>query len=257
VTVREIAWSPDALDTRLRVPLFVRRSVLALEDVAAVANAMAANLASCFESQVAVTIVPPVELAAGDWERLREGRRCYNVAGELRDATLVVEERTARRFVATAFGEEGAEDSLSPFESRVLERCIAQLSGSLRALCGGARVCAEARNGSPSVYFELRLGPPADATLGIALGALQQVGERTFLHAEVLEECPLECWVRLGAGNVDIFTFAGLTIGDIVPLETKVGAFATLNLGAETIAAGEGGILGDRTAFKVHHTTFA
>ena len=257
MTVREIAWASDVLDSRLRVPHFVRRSMLALEDVAAVANAMAANLASCFESRVAVTIVPPVELVVGDWERLCEGRRCYNVAGEMRDAILVVDERTARRVVATAFGEETADDSLSPFESRVLEHCIAQLAGSLHSLCGDARVSAEGVNGSPSVYFELRLGPPADATLGIAVGARQQVTERTFLHADILEECPIECWVRLGEGNVDIFTFAGLAVGDIVPLETKVGAFATLNLGAETIAAGEGGIVGDRTAFKVHYTTFA
>lgn len=252
MTVRELAWAPHALDLSLRVPRFVRRSLLALEDVAAVANAMAANLSSCFESPVAVTIVPPVELAADDWERLRKGHRCYNVAGQLRDATLVVNERTARRFVAAAFGEETAEDSLSPFESRVLERCIAQLAGSLRSLCGDARASAEDASGSRSVYFELRLGTPADATLGIALGPLQQVAERAFLHAEILEDCPIECWVRLGTGNVDIFTFAGLAVGDIVPLVTKVGAFATLNLGAETIAAGEGGILGDRAAFKVH-----
>lgn len=241
MTVRDLAWTRDALDGRLRVPRFVRRSVLAMEDVAAVANAMGA-----------IGIVPPIELGEGDWARLREGRRCYNVRGDLRDAILVVEEEMACRLVAAAFGEETAERSLSSFESRVLERCIAQLAAGLGSLCGNVRVAIEGENIAPSAYFELRLGPPADATLGIAAGAPRQPAERAFLHAELLEECPIECWVRLGSGNVDIFTFAGLAVGDVVPLETKVGAFATLNLGAETIAAGEGGIFGDRTAFKVH-----
>ncbi|MGH7659509.1 MAG: FliM/FliN family flagellar motor switch protein [Vulcanimicrobiaceae bacterium] len=250
--VREMTWAPDAVDARLRVARFVRRSPLSARDVATAANAMAAQLEACFEAQLAVRVIPPVELADGDWERLREGRRCYNVCGEVRDAVMLIEEATARRIVAAAFGEEGSHDSLSRLESCVLERCMAQLAACLESLCGARRAPAEEACSVPTTYFELRLGVPADATLAIALGAPRHPAERTFLHAELLETCPIECSVRLGTGNVDIFTVAGLAVGDVVPLETKVGAFATLNLGLETVAAGEGGILGDRTAFKVH-----
>lgn len=252
MTLRQIAWTPDGADARVRVPRFVRRSLLALEEVATVANAMRATFESLFASQVSATIVPPVELADGDWQRLCEGRRSYILHGESRDGVLLIDDVTARRIVAAAFSEDALPHPLSRLEAHVLERCLAQVAGALRSLCGTAHPSNEAADAVPVTYFELRFGPPADSAVGIALAAPLQAAERAFLHADLLDECPVECWVRLGSGAVNIFTFASLGVGDVVQLETKVGAYATLNLGAEAIAAGEGGILGDRTAFKVH-----
>jgi hypothetical protein len=256
MTVRDLAWAPD-VDVRVRVPRFVRRSLVAIEEIATVANAIAARLESIFATRMLPAIVPPVELAPGEWERLREGRRCFGIRGETRDAVLLLDEATVRRIVAAAFGETASDCALSRLEERVLDRCMAQLGDGLRSLCGNTGASSEVSNAPPCTYFELRFGPLPAATVGVALGAPLQAANRSFLHPKLLEECPIECWVLLGSGNVDIFTFARLAVGDILPLETKVGAFATLNLGAEAIAAGEGGIFGDRTAFKVHHTTFA
>ena len=97
----------------------------------------------------------------------------------------------------------------------------------------------------------MRFGAPLGGSLGIALSDQPRNAGPT-LHADALDGCPIECRVQLGAANVDIFTVAALAVGDIVRLETKVGGSATLNLGPDPIAAGEGGVLGDRTAFKVH-----
>jgi flagellar motor switch/type III secretory pathway protein FliN len=252
MTVRDLAWAQDVVDARVRVPRFVRRSLVAIAEIAAAANEIGARLESIVAARMIPAIVPAVELAPGEWEQLRVGRRCFGIRGETRDAVLLLDEATVRRIVAAAFGETAMDRALSRFEERVLDRCIAQLGDGLRSLCGKTVASPEISNEQPRTYFELRFGPSPGATVGVALGASPEPANRSFVHANLLEACPIECRVRLGNGNVDIFTLAGLRIGDIVPLEAKVGAFATLNVGAETIAAGEGGIFGDRTAFKVH-----
>ena len=105
------------------------------------------------------------------------------------------------------------------------------------------------------IYCELCLGAPLDTRVGIVLHREPEHAGPTLLPA-ALDDCPIECGVRLGAAHVDIFTIAGLAIGDVIRLEAKVGGCATLNLGPDPIAAGEGGVLGDRTAFKVHQVLF-
>jgi flagellar motor switch protein FliM len=84
--------------------------------------------------------------------------------------------------------------------------------------------------------------------------ALREKGSKMgpTIPPDVLADCPVECSVQLDIAAFDIFTIAGLTPGDVLPMGTKVGPYATLNVGRDPIAAGEGGVLGDRTAFKVY-----
>ncbi|MGH7716538.1 MAG: FliM/FliN family flagellar motor C-terminal domain-containing protein, partial [Vulcanimicrobiaceae bacterium] len=110
------------------------------------------------------------------------------------------------------------------------------------------------RASSPSprqAYCELRFGMPLDMVIGLALCEKHPPAGPT-ISADALAECPLECSVQFPIAAFNIFTIADLTPGDVIPLRTKVGPYATLNVGRDPIAAGEGGVLGDNTAFKVH-----
>ena len=243
---------------KYRVPRFARRVPVAIESIAGIANAIERRTADLLATDLQVDVFPPVTLEDGDWERLCEGAHGYEFEGERASAVLLCTAHTARRIVAWAFGERERVDQfdrereLSVLEGRVLDRFVGELAGSLYAVCDAARAATQvARPRRCSVYCEIRLGAPIGASLGIAMSEpVAAAGKR--LSQNAIDECPIECSVRLGVAPVDIFTIAALAIGDVLRIETKVGPSATLNLGAEVIAAGEGGVVGDRNAFKVH-----
>jgi flagellar motor switch/type III secretory pathway protein FliN len=255
VSVAELSWIADARDARVRRPHFTPRIPFAPEAIAAVALAIERRACELLATPLRVDLFPPLLREGEDWGPHCEDARVYAVASERIAAALLCSPRAARRIVACAFAEErDSAHALSALEVRVLDRFIAGLVSSLEPVCGGPSLCA-ARAMRPSsrfVYCEVRLSAPVDASLGIVLDEpAPNVGD--VLSPAALDDCPIECSVRLGVAAVDIFTISALAVGDVVRLESKVGASATLNLGADVIASGEGGVLGERGAFKVHH----
>jgi hypothetical protein len=188
------------------------------------------------------------------WSQLCDDGLIFEIASECGDLTFVVLRKSSQKIVACALGETASQHGeriLSPMETRFVERFVTELSNGLGSVCG---VCNAVRTWSPAprdAYCELRLGSPLDVVIGVAV---RENGPKMgpTISPDVLADCPVECSVQLPVAVFNIFTIAGLTPGDVLPLETKVGPYATLNVGRDPIAAGLGGALGDRTAFKVH-----
>jgi flagellar motor switch/type III secretory pathway protein FliN len=251
VIVRDLAWASDDGSERIRIPRFTRRVPVPIESIVAVANAMTQRLSEMLQTPIELDFFPPVMLECGVWEALCENAFVYEITGERADATLLCPKSAAGKILQQAFGED-VQPSLSPFELRVLDRFVAHAATALTEICG-ARVeyAPAARSRHREIYCELRIRSPFVASLAVATNEpAAQIG--VAFSARALDDCPIECSARLGVGAADIFTIASLSVGDILPLEAKVGPSATLNLGPNVIAAGEGGVLGDRTAFKIH-----
>ena len=239
----------------MRNARFERRVPFDLGLVTAIARGLESCASEIFGIPIAVDAFPPVHVTAAIWAQLFEQNFVFDLTADAGDLSIVIALRAARRIVGRAFGESPSEreQTLSAMEMRVLERFVGELAvrlTSIRGTCDDAvvrpRLPAERR-----AYCELRLGPPLDAVIGIAVNEkLPKIGPNIALEA--LENCSIECSAQLAVAAFDIFTIAGLTPGDVVPLETKVGPYATLNVGPDPIAAGEGGVLGDRSAFKVY-----
>ncbi len=255
MNVRELAWMPDSENSRLRCTRFERRVPFDLRLIAAIACAAESCFTDLFGESIAIDAFPAVHLEAAIWARLCDGNLVFELTAQGGDLSIVISPKTARRIVGWAFGESPSqcEQMLSAIEARVLERFVAELANRLKPIRGScndavarARLPAERR-----AYCELRIASPLDAVIGLAASEkAPEIGPK--IAAEDLEDCPIECSVQLAVAACNIFTIAGLTPGDVIPLETKVGPYATLNAGPDPIAAGEGGVLGTRSAFKVH-----
>ena len=241
--VRDLVWPADLRDGRIRTPSFVRRSSLAVEYLAAMARAAEQCVARVLGVMPRVDVFPPVVLEDDRWTRVCEDAFVL----ESGTATIVIARRDAKRVVAFAFGETvETESCLSALEMRVFERFVEDMASELGVVCSDSRA-----QRSPRLYCELRLREPLGVTIGVAVCEPQGVpGPR--LAPNALDACPIECTVHLGVATADIFTIADLAVGNVVRLETKVGPSATLNLGPDPIAAGEGGVLGERCAFRVN-----
>lgn len=253
--VRELVWAPDASTGSLRRARFARRVPFDPRLIAAIARAIESCASDLFGEPIAIDAFPPVHLEGATWAGLCDGSLVFEITADGGDLSIVVSPKAARGIVGRAFSESPPyrEKALSAMEMRVLERFVAELSDRLKPIrgsCNDAVVCARTP-ADRSAYCELRIAAPLDVVIGVAAREkAPQIGPT--IAAEELEDCPIECSARLALAACSIFTIAGLTPGDVIPLETKVGPYATLNAGPDPIAAGEGGVLGARTAFKVH-----
>ncbi|MGA3037378.1 MAG: FliM/FliN family flagellar motor C-terminal domain-containing protein [Vulcanimicrobiaceae bacterium] len=252
--IRELVWTPDPNIGRIRYARFERRVPFESRLIAAIARVLESCVSDLFGGPISVDAFPPVHLDDVTWARLCDGNVTFDMTAAAGDLSIVISATAARNIVSYAFGEPpSAAEHMSAMEMRVLERFVAELADGLKLIRGG-HDDAVARVGLPGVrtaYCELRIASPLGVVIGIAVDEKPpQIGPT--IAAESLEDCPIECSARLSVAGLDIFTFARLTPGDVLPLETKVGPQATLNAGPDPIAAGEGGVLGDRSAFKVH-----
>ena len=253
---RELVWTRDPHDARIRLARFERRVPFERTLAISLARALQARATEIFSATISVDILPPTLLEARVWSQLCNDALAYEMSADCGDLTVLIAREAARTIVANAFGESSVtrgEDELSPVEHRVFERFVGELTEGLSAVRGSCKGAA-VRSRTPSqrdAYCELRFGTPLDVAIGFAVRE-KPVRVGPTIAPGVLEECPLECSAQVVVDVFDIFTIAGLAPGDVLPLRTKVGPYATLNVGPDPIAAGEGGVLGDRTAFKVH-----
>jgi flagellar motor switch/type III secretory pathway protein FliN len=250
---RDLVWDRQrGLNARIREASFARRCTLPLETVAAAANAIGARLRKLFDCELGVAVLPAVALEDGIWDAICAEARVYPITGGRRDVALVIAADDARRIALRAVGESCDFGSgLSPLETRIVERFVAELVPALDTLCGDARLAPKKRL-RPATYAEVRIAAPLEIALGIGVAAEPPPVIGRALPPGALSECYLECSARLGTATLDIFTLSTLAIGDVLRLDAKVGPSATLNLDGNPIAAGEGGVLGGRSAFMVH-----
>ena len=99
----------------------------------------------------------------------------------------------------------------------------------------------------------MRVRAPVALTMGIGIVRdLPDPGPSGALPASALDSVAVEARAVFAEGTIDAAAFVALRPGDVVKLDTKVGAPACLNLGGRRLATGVPGVVASRTAFLVH-----
>ncbi|MBV8600171.1 MAG: FliM/FliN family flagellar motor switch protein [Candidatus Eremiobacteraeota bacterium] len=250
MTIRRIAW--DAVGGMR----FVRPCTLPLEALAEIAATLSQRLRRLFEPAPTVDFFPPVALESQTWEALCENACLYPLEGARRACIVVLSVKDARALVGRACGEHRLTVEtpvISRVERRVLDRFVEELVPTLEPLCGRSQLARTSRATVPAAFVQMRVGGEAGSfSFGLGFDEDPEPPTGPTLDAAALEGCPLDCSALLGTATVEIAEFAALSLGAVLRLDTKVGPSATLKLGPNPIASGEGGVLGARAAFLVH-----
>ncbi len=239
---------------------FVPRASIPVDAACIVANGIRETLRELLGESCEVDLGEPAALEAQAWTRLARDAQLFLVRGLRTDVVLVVPRRDARRLVLRAFGEAeppappALDAACSALELQAIERIAARCAPALGPLCaqraqGSVRVLADEAPACVA-YFDLRVRTPIELTLGVGIvRALPEAGPPGTLSPAALDEVGLEVRAVFAEGLIDAADFVTLRPGDVVKLNTKVGALASLNLGPRRLAMGVAGAVSSRTAF--------
>lgn len=240
---------------RMRRACFERRSGLPVAAACLVANAARETLAAAFGGDVNVRLCEPVIPDGDAWNAILRDAYLYRIRGARGEGVLVIRAADALALSAALFGETtAAARVLSPIEEEVLSRLSRRLAGAFAPVCGQLDPGAVERiAGRPvlTTYFELIVGGPVAATLGIALAREPRIPGGPTLRPEDLLEVELDVDVEFAVGEIEAAALLLLQPNTQVRMMTKVGAPAALKVAGRTVARGECGILGERNAFVV------
>jgi hypothetical protein len=239
---------------------FVPRAPLPVDAACAVANGIRETLRELLGEGCELDLGEPAALEAHAWTQLVQEAQLFVVRGRRTDVVLIVPRRDARRLVLRAFGEADAaaaptlEAACSALELQAIERIAARCAPSVgplsaqqadapqRVVAGQVPACV--------AYFDLRVRTPIELTLGVGIvRALPETHAPGTLSPAALAEVGLEVRAVFAEGLIDAVDFVTLRPGDVVKLDTKVGAFASLNVGPGRLATGVAGVVSARTAF--------
>lgn len=249
------AASADGL-RRLR---FTPRAPVPLDAARAVANGVRETLHELLGESCELDLGEPAALDAAAWARLARDAQTFLLRGPRTDVVLVVPRRDARRLVLRAFGEPDAttvpapDPGCSVLELQAIERIAARCAPALGSLCAqrvpeAQRIAAGAA--PPCVaYFDLRVRLPIELTLGVGIvRPVPDAAPSGTLPAAALAEVALEVRAVFAEGMIDAADFVTMRPGDVVKLDTKVGALAFLNVGPRRLATGVPGAHASRNA---------
>jgi len=146
---------------------------------------------------------------------------------------------------------------LSVLESQALERIATRCASAFDPLCAERRGTAQriSRAELPTcvAYFDVHVRQPIAIELGVAIVRdLPDPGPTGTFPAALLANVPIEVRAEIAAGTIELADLLNLTPGDIVVLETQVGAAATLKVADRSFASGSGGVHAGRYCFEVH-----
>jgi flagellar motor switch/type III secretory pathway protein FliN len=101
-------------------------------------------------------------------------------------------------------------------------------------------------------YFDVRVQAPVSFEVGVGiLRELPDPGPAQPFAAALLSRVLVEVAVEFGEGTIDLATLLDLAPGDVIALDTKVGAPASLKVGDQRFATGIGGARDGRYSFEV------
>lgn len=249
---------------RVRPLRFVRRSSIPLEAACVVANGIRETLRELFGEACELALGEPAAIGAAGWSVLTRDAFLFLTRGRQTDIVLVLPHADARRLVLRAFGEPdepGAPPHLpasacSALEVHAIERIAARCAAAFDPLCAESR-------GAPRpvpaqdvpicvAYFDLRVHAPIPLTMGVGIvRELPDPGPSGALPANALETVDLELRAVFAEGTINAVDFVTMRPGDIVPLDTKVGGVASLNVEGRPFASGVAGMFASRAAFFV------
>ena len=238
---------------------FVPRASIPLEAACLVANGLRETLRELFGSACELVLGEPAVLCADAWAQLSRDALLFLTRGRQTDIVLVLPQADARRLVLRAFGEgEPLPDgACSALELHALERIAARCAGAFDPLC--AERSGVSRSVRPHdvpvcvAYFDVRIHAPIALTLGVGIvRELPDPGPSGTLGTRALGGVPLHARAVVAEGTIDAAAFVRLRPGDVVPLDTPLGAAGALTLGGRRFATGLCGAVAARAAFFVH-----
>ena len=252
--------------TGVRRVRFVPRASIPLGAACLVANGIRETLRELFGQACELSIGEPVTIGEGAWAALAHESYCFLTRGRQTDIVLVIPAADARAIVQRAFGEGEVIGSLalSTLEVHALERIASRCAAAFDPLYAERRSPSHlvTAAGLPAcvAFFDVRLTAPINAAIGIGIVRdLPDPGPSGAFAPKLLATVPVDVRVEFAAGSIDAGTFLHLAPGDVVPLQTQVGAPASLKIADRYIASGTGGIAGGHYSFEVHalHATGA
>ncbi len=245
---------------RLRRMRFVQRASLPLAVACAVARAVEAAFAEMFGA-CELAVGEPAALTPRAWSELTRDALLFVRPARPADAVLVLPPADARRLVLHAFGEPAGpvpngEQACTAFERRALATIAQRCAEALRPLgeAAGSHVRLVSPRDVPpcDAYVDLRFRAPLAMTVGVAVTrGMPEAPPAATIAPGVLQDVALHARAVFAEGTLDAADFVRLRPGDVVKLETKVGAPASLNVGPRRLATGVAGVVASRTAFLV------
>ncbi len=232
---------------------------LPLSTVCLAANQARMQLSQLFGCELTLDVFAPALVAKGSERALFEGSTVYASRGTICDAYVVFREREARRIAAVAFGEERGDENatLSALEERALQRIARELAALCVPFCGAMSGCERLEpDATPrcATYFELRVGAPFEAVIGIGLSQDPLPTPGALIDRSLLTNVAVDVRAQFAEATLDALTIAGWKVGTTVALATKIGAATKLKVGDCVIASGDCGIRADNNAVAIRTT---
>jgi flagellar motor switch/type III secretory pathway protein FliN len=237
---------------------FVPRASIPLGAACLVANGLRETLRELFGERCELTIGEPAAIGPDAWDTLSREAHCFLTCGRQTDIVLVVPNGHARTLVLRAFGEGeplGA-PTLSALERHAVERIAARCAAAFDPLCAERRGPSQRVDGRtvPAcvAYFDVRVQLPVALEIGIGIvRELPDQGPTGAFSAAHLAHVPVELRAEFASGTIDVATLLRLAPGDVVRLESQVGAVASLKIGGRAFASGTAGVAGGRYSCEV------
>jgi hypothetical protein len=264
ITCLRFAREPSGMcDGRLvRERRFEPVTDLQLSTVCQAANAARDRLSRLLGRELTIDVFEPV-LLREEMGGVIFGDGVFFVAeGTQCDAYVVFRERDGHRLAAAAFGEEdgGGGGAFSVLEERALTRIadeLARLCGPFTGDVGRLRRSSpEAAAPACVTYFELRVGAPIDAVIGIGLSKDPGLAFGSVIDRSMLAGLKLAVRAEFAQARIDAMEVARWTVGTTVVLDTKIGAPATLRVGDVVVAVGECGVHDEANAVAITSSPF-
>jgi flagellar motor switch protein FliM len=244
-------------DKLIRESYFERVTDLPISSVCMTANHARAQLSKLLARELTLDVFAPVLVKESENEVIFEGANLYSARGSTCDVFVIFRPRDARRIAAGVFGEECSIDGrpLSSLEERALERIAQEVVALCVPFCGEVRELAQIDPalGRPRcvTYFELRIGAPLDAVIGIGLSKDPGAAFGGTVERATLTDVKLDVRARFAEATLDARDVAGWSVGTIVRLDTRIGAATTLRVGDCIVASGDCGIRADSHAVAI------
>jgi hypothetical protein len=255
-------------DRLVREAQFERITDLQLSTVCLAANRARDQLSLLLGRELTLDVFAPALVRTGNARVLFDDGVFYVAEGSICDAYVVFRDRDARRLAASAFGEDPAPATGSgPLDdscglSALEERALGRIADEVVRLCGP--FCGEVRHttrGSLEVdppacvtYFELRIGAPVDAVIGIGLSKDPGPAFGATIDRSMLEPIGLDVRAEFAVARIDAQSVSRWSVGTTVRLDTKIGAPTTLKVGGFVIASGDCGIRAQSNAVSITST---
>jgi len=248
----------DADPRGVRVARFVPRTNIPLSAACLVANGLRETLRDLLGEPCELGIGEPAAIGPQAWATLSRDAYCFVTPGRQTDTVLVVPESAARALVMRAFGEQAGATAgpLSTLELAAVERIAARCASAFDSLCaqrhGSAQRVGRADLPACVAFFDVRISAPISIELGIGIVRdLPDPAPIGRLPPAALARVPVTVRAEFASGTIDVATLLALAPGDIIALETQVGAAGSLKIADRSFASGSGGVQAGRYSFEV------